>query len=413
MKNRILGMIMAGGKGERLYPLTLERAKPAVPFGGKYRIVDFVLSNFINSGIYSLYVLTQFKSQSLLEHLQQGWRFSSLLREHFITPVPAQMRMGGEWYMGTADAIRQNMNLIDNFKGDIISVFGADHIYRMDIMQMVDYHDSKKTNVTVAALPVPLSEASDFGVINVDEDWKIIGFDEKPEDPQPIPGRPGEALISMGNYIFNKEFLRDTLMNDLESQSKHDFGKHILPSIYKKIPIYAYDFRTNKVPGVERDEEVGYWRDVGTVKAYWEANMDLRNIKPVYNLYNRHWPIKTASYSTPPAKLVFDDKGKRGMAINSILSEGSIIQGGTIQDSVLGRNVSVKGNSAIINSILMDYVEIGENCKINMAIIDKGVSIPSGTSIGYDLDEDRKKYYVDEESQIIVLSKKKAVEEWG
>jgi glucose-1-phosphate adenylyltransferase len=315
------------------------------------------------------------------------------------------MRVGEDWYMGTADAIRQNLNLIDGFSGDLISVFGADHIYRMDIMQMVDFHLEKKTKVTIAALPVPISEASSFGVINVDKDWRITGFDEKPENPKCIPGRPDEALISMGNYIFDKDFLIEILTEKNHSDTRHDFGKHILPYIYQKHPIYAYDFRTNKVPGIEKESEIGYWRDVGTIKAYWEANMDLRNIRPIFNLYNREWPLKTSSYSAPPAKLVFDDKGRRGMGINSIISEGSIIEGGTVQDSVLGRNVNVKGNSAIINSILMDYVEIGEDCKINMAIIDKGVKVPDGTIIGYDLDEDRKKYFVDEESKIIVLSK--------
>ncbi|MFQ5559303.1 MAG: glucose-1-phosphate adenylyltransferase [Nitrospinota bacterium] len=402
MKSTVLGMIMAGGKGERLFPLTTDRAKPAVPFAGKYRIVDFVLSNFINSGVYSIYVLTQFKAQSLLDHLQAGWRFGSLLRDHFINAVPAQMRTGSDWYLGTADAIRQNMNLIDNFDGELISIFGADHVYRMDIMQMVDYHYKKKTHVTVAALPVPIAEASSFGVINVDEEWKIIGFDEKPKEPKCIPGRPGEALISMGNYLFDKTFLKDVLGKG--SEHKHDFGKDILPEIYKQHPIYAYDFRRNSVPGVG-EVEVGYWRDVGTIKAYWEANMDLRNIRPIFNLYNREWPLKTSSFSAPPAKLVFDDRGRRGMGINSIISEGTIIEGGTVQDSVIGRNVNIKGNSAIINSIIMDYVEIGEDCKINMAIIDKGVKVPSGTVIGYDLAEDRKKYFVDEESKIIVLSK--------
>ncbi|MFH1995039.1 MAG: glucose-1-phosphate adenylyltransferase [Nitrospinota bacterium] len=412
-ESRILAMIMAGGKGERLYPLTCERTKPAVPFGGKYRIIDFVLSNFINSGIYSIYVLAQFKCQSLIQHLQDGWRFGGLLHDHFITPVPAQMRRGKEWYLGTADAIHQNINLVEKFDGEIIAVFGADHVYRMDIRQMADFHLRKKGHATVSVLSVPISEAKHFGVIAVDETMRIIGFEEKPKHPTPMPKNKDLALVSMGNYLFNKDFLIDILKHDAAHghEGAHDFGKDILPRIHKQYPIYAYDFKKNRVPGVNKTEEVGYWRDVGTIGAYWEANMDLRNITPNFDLYNHLWPLKTSSYSYPPAKLGFDSSGRKGMAINSLVSDGSAILGGKVQDSIIGRNVLIKGDAAVINSIIMDNVVIGEGCKINMAIIDKGTVIPDGTIIGYDLSNDRKKYFVDEDSRIIVVSNKLHTEE--
>jgi len=397
---------MAGGEGSRLYPLTKDRAKPAVPFGGKYRVIDFVLSNFINSKIYSLYILTQFKSQSLTEHLQEGWRFSSILPDHFIVPVPAQKRTGESWYRGTADAIYQNINLIEGRGFDLVCVFGADHVYRMDIQQMIDFHRRKKADVTISALPVPLKQATAFGVIQVDEKNRVIGFQEKPQKPKSIPGRPSEAFASMGNYIFNSDYLVKILYEDTANvESSHDFGKDILPGLFKTDKVYAYDFRTNRVPGASR-KELGYWRDVGTLQAFWEANMDLRNIRPTFNLYNKLWPIRTVSMEEPPAKFVFSREGNRGQATNSIVSEGSIVSGGIVQDSVLGREVTIGSGAAIINSLIMDRVRIGRNCKINMAIIDKEVNVPPGTIIGYDLEEDKKRFFVDEESNIIVLSKR-------
>ena len=402
---KILGMIMAGGEGSRLFPLTKDRAKPAVPFGGKYRLVDFVLSNFINSRIFSLYVLTQFKSQSLTEHLQEGWRFSSILPDHFILPVPAQKRTGESWYQGTADAIYQNVNLFQGRGYDLIAIFGADHIYRMDIQQMVDFHMENMADVTISAIPVPLEEARSFGVIQVDPSDRVVGFQEKPENPQSIPGRPDQAYSSMGNYLFNADFLSQVLDADAANpDSSHDFGKNILPAIYKDHAIYAYDFASNKVPGIT-EEEIGYWRDVGTIESYWEANMDLRNVKPVCNLYNREWPIKTVNLGMPPAKFVFNQDGRRGQAVNSLVSEGSIISGGIVQDSVVGSGVTVESGAAIINSILMDRVQVGNDCKINMAIIDKDVVIPPGTEIGYDPAADKKRFHVDPESNIIVIRK--------
>ncbi len=401
----ILVMIMAGGEGSRLFPLTQERAKPAVPFGGKYRLIDFVLSNFLNSKIYSIYVLTQFKSQSLTEHLQEGWRFSSILKDHFILPVPAQKRTGESWYQGTADAIYQNINLIEGHGYDLVAVFGADHIYRMDIRQMIDFHIKNNAQMTVSALPVRVEEARDFGVIQVDSGQRIIGFQEKPAQPQPIPGRPEEAYASMGNYIFNTEFMVNALYEDAaDENSSHDFGKDILPRVYPNDQVFAYDFRTNLIPG-SSSQEVGAWRDVGTIKAFWEANMDLRNVKPMFNLYNGRWPIRTTLYEGPPAKFVFNEDGRRGQAVNSIVSEGSIISGGIVQDSVIGRDVYIDSGAAIINSLIMDRVKIGKNCKINMAIIDKDVDIPEGVNIGYNLDEDKQRFSVDEESNIIVVPK--------
>ncbi len=402
---KILVMIMAGGEGSRLFPLTKERAKPAVPFGGKYRLIDFVLSNFLNSQMYSIYVLTQFKSQSLTEHLQEGWRFSSILKDHFILPVPAQKRTGESWYQGTADAIYQNINLIEGHGYDLVAVFGADHIYRMDIRQMVNFHTENNASMTVSALPVSIEEARSFGVIQVDSEGRIIGFQEKPEHPRSIPDRPNEAYASMGNYIFNTDFMLDALYEDAaDKSSSHDFGKDILPRVFPDERVFAYDFRSNLIPG-SSSQEVGAWRDVGTIKAFWEANMDLRNVKPMFNLYNGRWPIKTTMYEGPPAKFVFNEDGRRGQAVNSIVAEGSIISGGIVQDSVIGRDVLIDSGAAVINSLIMDRVKVGKNCKINMAIIDKDVNIPEGIQIGYNLEDDKKRFSVDEESNIIVVPK--------
>jgi glucose-1-phosphate adenylyltransferase len=399
-------MIMAGGKGERLHPLTNERAKPAVPFGGKYRIIDFVLSNFVNSDIWSIYVLTQFKAQSLLNHIRDGWQFGTLLEDHFIIPVPAQMRMGEEWYRGTADAVWQNVVFVERHKPDIVAVFGSDHIYRMDVGQMVNFHKAKEAQVTVAALPVPRDQSSHFGVIQVDSNWRITGFQEKPppEEAVPIPGQPDLIFSSMGNYLFSSDVLMDVLAEDAKnSDSDHDFGKTILPGIYSSHSLYAYDFRTNKVLGRVKGEEVGYWRDVGTIEAYWLANMDLCSPDPVFNLYNRQWPLRTANYNDPPAKFVFDEQNRRGLAVNSIVSEGCIVSGSRVSGSVLGRNVFVHSFSTIEESVILDNVDIGRGCQIRRAIIDKNVHVPPGTKIGYDLAWDAERFFVDEAHHITVV----------
>ncbi|MFB0527344.1 MAG: glucose-1-phosphate adenylyltransferase [bacterium] len=404
MKPKILGMIMAGGKGERLYPLTKDRTKPAVPFGGKYRLVDFVLSNFLNSGIYSLYVITQFKAQSLIEHLQDGWQLGQVMRDHFIVTVPAQMRLGESWYKGTADAIYQNLNLIKRFNPDIVAVFGADHIYRMDIRQMVKFHVKNNADVTVAAVPVPIEKTAELGIIDVEKDGLIVGFQEKPEKAHSIPGRPGEALASMGNYLFNKEVLMSELKeNSLRRETQHDFGKDIITVLYQKRRVLAYDFKENKIPGEERSEEIGYWRDIGTIDSYYQANMDLRAITPFFNLYNPRWPIKTTSYTElPPAKFVFNEHGRQGAALNSIICEGTIVSGGTVRDSVIGRNVFIHSYSEIDQSIIMDNVEVGRHARITRTIVDKNVKIPEGALIGYNLEEDRKKYHVSPEGIVVI-----------
>lgn len=408
----VLAVIMAGGRGERLYPLTKDRAKAAVPFGGKYRIIDFVLSNFINSGIYSIYVLTQFKAQSLIEHLEEGWRFSSILRDHFVTPVPAQMRTGTEWYQGTADAVYQNLHLIQRAEPDLVAVFGADHIYRMNIRQMVEEHRMKGAEVTVAALPVRVEEASKFGVMEVDNNGWILGLEEKPEKPKPIPGEPEYALVSMGNYLFNTEILIQALIADTQNPtSTHDFGKDLLPALVKERKVYAYDFRKNRIPLPLKGEEPSYWRDVGTIEAYYEANMDLRAIDPSFNLYNWSWPIRTVSYGDPPAKFAFDEEGRRGMAVNSIVAEGSIISGSVVRGSVIGRNVRIHSYCLIEDSILMNRVEIGRGCRIRRAIIDKNVIIPPGTEIGYDPEKDRATFFVSE-TGIVVIPRAESKKAW-
>ena len=401
----ILGVVMAGGRGERLYPLTQHRAKPAVPFAARYRIIDFVLSNFINSGILSIYVVTQFKAQSLLEHLDRGWRTTDFLGERFVIPVPAQMRSGDDWYQGTADSIYQNLYLLERHSPKLVAVFGADHIYRMNVRQMIDDHQNQAADATVAALPVKIEEAPQFGVIEIDDNWRIIGFDEKPKEPKSIPGEPSLALVSMGNYLFNNEVLMETLNRDaVNPASKHDFGRDILPAMVQSGRVFAYDFRKNRVPSPSKGEEPSYWRDLGTIEAYFDANMDLCSIDPSFNLYNRSWPLRTVGYADPPAKFVFDWSDRQGMAVNSIVAEGTIISGSHVHNCVVGRNVRIHSFSQIENSVIMDWVEIGRNCHIRNAIIDKANVIPSGTEIGYDTEKDRERYFVSP-SGIVVLGR--------
>jgi len=406
MRKRVLAFIMAGGRGTRLGPLTRHRAKPAVPFGGKFRIIDFVLSNFINSGIYSIFVLTQFKSQSLVEHIRNAWSFGSVLTDHFVSVVPAQMRVGENWYKGTADAIYQNLNLIWERNLDSVAVFGGDHIYRMDITQMVQYHDGKDADATVSALPVPVSQAGRFGILEVDENLKIMGFEEKPQNPKTMPNQPDMVLASMGNYIFKPSSLESALKIDSDMTSAHDFGRDILPMMQKNMNVYAYDFRTNEVPGVGPREK-GYWRDVGDIDSYYQANMDLKDFEPVFNLYNQQWPIRTSAHSEPPAKFIHSAQGRTGHAINSIVSEGCIISGSTVMDSVLGRNVRVHSFSEISDSIILDSVTIGRGCTIRRAIIDKYVTIPPNTKIGLELETDRRNYHVTD-SGIVVIARSPA-----
>ncbi|MBV9303084.1 MAG: glucose-1-phosphate adenylyltransferase [Acidobacteriaceae bacterium] len=403
MQIRVLAFVLAGGKGTRLYPLTKERAKPAVPFGGRYRIVDFVLSNLLNSGIYSIYVLTQFKSQSLLQHLREGWEVSGLLRNNFIIPVPAQMRSPQEdWYRGTADAITQNVNLIEQADPHVVVIFGADHIYRMNIRQMIEYHVEKRAGATVAAIPVEKELASEFGVIETTPDGNIVGFHEKKKDAPTMPEDPTRVYASMGNYVFSTDLLLRELYEDAKNEkSSHDFGKDILPSLIGRADMYAYDFQTNMIPG----DTIGaphYWRDVGTLDAYYEASMDLRAVSPELNLYNRQWPLRTASYFDAPAKFVFDEDNRRGISIDSIIAGGTIVSGGLVRGSVLGRGVRVHTGAVVEDSILFDNCDIGRHAKVRRAILDKNVRIPEGEEVGYNTAEDRKKYFVTETGIVVI-----------
>ncbi len=403
MQLRVLAFVLAGGKGTRLYPLTKERAKPAVPFGGRYRIIDFVLSNLINSGIFSIYVLTQFKSQSLLQHLREGWEVSGLLKNNFIIPVPAQMRSAQEdWYRGTADAIHQNINLIQQADPHVVVIFGADHIYRMNIRQMIEYHVEKRAGVTIAAIPVDKELASEFGVIETTDDGSIVGFHEKNPNAPTMPGDPTRVHASMGNYIFSTDLLlRELIADGKREESSHDFGKDILPSLIGRADMYAYDFQTNIIPG----DPIGspqYWRDVGTLDAYYEASMDLRAVSPELNLYNRQWPLRTAGYFDAPAKFVFDEEGRRGMAIDTIIAGSSIVSGGKVSGSVLGRGVRIHTGASVQDSVIFDNCDIGRRAKVKRAILDKNVKVPPGAEIGYNLDEDRKKYHVTDSGIVVV-----------
>lgn len=398
-------MILAGGQGERLMPLTRDRAKPAVPFAGRYRIIDFVLSNFLNSRVLKIKILTQFKSDSLNRHLARGWQLAPTLGL-YIDPVPAQMRTGTNWYQGTADAIHQNLNLVRDEHPDYVCVFGGDHIYRMDVRQMLRYHVAKKAEMTISAIPKPLDVASSFGVIEVDADWRVIGFEEKPKHPKPIPNRHGMALCSMGNYVFDRDVLVDWLEEDAAKDTAHDFGKNIIPSKYANGRVYAYDFSSNAVPGME-EKERGYWRDVGTLDEYFSASMDLVEVSPVFSLYNRQWPIRTFTPFNPPAKFVFADEDNRriGSATDSLVSEGCVISGGRIHRCILSPGVRINSFCQVEESILMEGVSVGRYSRIRNAIIDKYVEIPPHTEIGYDPEEDRRRFHVTA-SGLVVISKK-------
>lgn len=398
-----MAFVLAGGKGTRLYPLTKERAKPAVPFGGRYRICDFVLSNLVNSGIYSIYVLIQFKSQSLLQHIRDGWEFSGLLKNHFVIPVPAQMRSAGEtWYRGTADAVYQNINLIEQADPHLVVIFGADHIYRMNIREMIEFHEQKRAQATVAAIPVDKQYASEFGVIEAGHDGRIHGFHEKNPNSPTIPGKPDQVFASMGNYVFSTGLLLRELYADAENEnSSHDFGRDILPSLVGRSELFAYDFQTNRIPGDPPGAQ-SYWRDVGTLEAYYEANMDLRSVDPALNLYNREWRLRTAGYEDPPAKFTFDEEGRRGVGIDSIVAGGTILSGGSVKNSVIGRGCRIHAGAMIEDSIVFDNCDIGRRAKIKRAILDKNVRIPEGATIGYDLEQDAKRYHVTESGIVVV-----------
>jgi len=396
----VVAMILAGGEGKRLAPLTRDRAKPAVPFGGRYRIIDFVLSNFVNSGIFKISVLTQYKSGSLMQHLARGWQLAPQMG-HYVAPVPATMNVGREWFRGSADAVFQNLDVLANERPAYVCVFGADHIYQMDICQMLDFHIERGADATVATIPVPAAQMNQFGILECDAERRVTAFREKPE---PGPDATGTVPASMGLYIFTCDVLVKAVTDDAErADSAHDFGLDILPSIVADARVFAYDFSTNEIPNM-LELQRGYWRDVGTIDAYWQTSQDLISITPVLNLYNQAWPMISAFYPNPPAKFVFSDPehNRVGLATNSMVSEGCIISGGHVDRSILGPRVRVNSFSLVTESILFDGVEVGRHARIKRAIIDKGVQVPANTTIGYDEAEDRRRFTVSEGGVVVV-----------
>lgn len=392
-----LALIMAGGRGSRLKDLTKWRAKPAVPFGGKFRIIDFPLSNCINSGIRRIGVLTQYKAHSLILHIQRGWGHLRGEFGEFVELLPAQQRIEESWYAGTADSIYQNLDIIRTHSPEYVLILAGDHIYKMDYGAMLAKHVENKADVTVGCFEVPIEKASDFGVMGVEENMRIRSFIEKPDDPQPMPGVEDHALCSMGIYIFNTDFLFEQLIRDADTpNSSHDFGNDIIPVAIEKYHAYAYPF-TNVDTGIQ-----SYWRDVGTLDAFWEANLELIGVTPELNLYDDEWPIWTSQEQLPPAKFIFDDEDRRGMAVDSMVSGGCIISGATVRHSLLFSNVSVNDYTEIESSVVLPDVTIGKNCRIFHAVIDKGCEIPDGTIIGENELEDRKKYYVSPTGVVLV-----------
>jgi glucose-1-phosphate adenylyltransferase len=402
--SHILSIVLAGGEGRRLAPLTKDRAKPAVPFGGQYRLIDFALSNLVNANLRRIIVLTQYKSHSLDRHLAQTWSLSPLLQQ-YITPVPAQMRLGPHWFAGSADAIYQNLNIIGDEDPDYVVVLGSDHIYRMDVQQMIRRHLKTGAAVTVAAIPVPIEMAREFGVIHAMDSGQIRTFLEKPPDPPHMPGEPGLALASMGNYVFSRQVLEATLRTDAEREdSTHDLGRDIIPQLVEENAAYVYNFAHNAVPG-QSHRERGYWRDIGTLDAYYLANLDLVSIDPLFDLYNPEWPIYSWQSSLPPAKFVHDEDDRRGQAFNSLVSKGVIVSGGTVRNSILSPRVRVRSHALVEDSVLLDGVDVGQGAIVRKAIIDKQVKIPKGFKIGVDHDVDRQRFTVSE-GGVVVIGKK-------
>lgn len=404
---RAIGMVLAGGTGARLMPLTRDRAKPAVPFGGQYRLIDFALSNLVNGGYRRIVVLTQYKSDSLNRHVSQTWRMSPLLG-NYVTSVPAQMRVGERWFLGSADAVFQNLNIIGDEEPDHVFVVGADHIYRMDPSQMLDQHIETGAGVTVAGIRTAIEESSQFGVIEKGESTKIEAFREKPSDPKPLPDDATSVLASMGTYVFETSFLVDLVQQDAkDDNSKHDIGGDLIPKAVDGGVAHVYDFADNVVPGAEGRDRA-YWRDVGTIDAYFDANMDLVHPEPVFNLYNHDWPIYTHNDSLPPAKIVGENGGER--TVNSILCNGVIISGSNVYESVLSKRVRVRGGSTIERCILLADVDVGRGSVVRNAVIDKNVVVPPGSTIGVDPERDRARFHVSD-GGVVVIGKKDVITE--
>jgi len=394
-KPEVLAMVLAGGEGSRLQPLTAGRSKPAVPFSGGTRIVDYVLSNLINSRMYAIYLLVQYKSQSLIEHVHTSWSLSSVIPGHFITIVPPQMREGPEWFQGTADAIYQNLNLIEQHEPEVVAVFGADHVYRMDVRQMLAFHRERRADVTVAALPVPVARASAFGIIGTEKNGRIRDFLEKPERPPAMPGRPGFAYASMGNYLFDTEVLKVAL-EEAREQGGTDFGRHMLPRLASTRRAYAYDFATNEVPGVKPYEEVGYWRDVGSLDAYFDAHQDLLGTEPRFDAFNPYWPIQSGSYVGPVARVL------GGKIENAMIASGSRIEDALVRNTVLRYDVRIDPGAEVEDCVIMDHVHVKRGARLRRVIVDRYNTIEEGERIGYDHSVDARRFTVSPGGIVVV-----------
>jgi len=392
-----LAVVMAGGRGQRLMALTVNRAKPAMPFGGKYRIIDFSLSNCVNSGIRQIFILTQYKAQSLIQHVQRGWGYLHGELGEFIDIVPAQQQLGELWYRGTADAVFQNLDIIDQQRPETVLILAGDHVYKMDYGPLIAFHKESGADITIGGVQVPLAQASEFGVMSLGADYRVVSFDEKPKDPQPMPGREGVALASMGIYVINPEFLRETLQRHAaDPETRHDFGRNIIPAAVANRRVFAYAFEDVETKAQR------YWRDVGTVDGYYNANMELIHVSPELNLYDEEWPIWTYQEQVPGAKFILDEDRRRGLAINSMISGGCIISGALVRESLFHTNVVVDEGSEVFRSVVLPRVEIGRSCFIQNAIIDEGCVIPHGTVIGRNREADKQHFYVTDNGVVLV-----------
>ncbi|MBI4697749.1 MAG: glucose-1-phosphate adenylyltransferase [Nitrospirae bacterium] len=400
---KVLAMVLAGGRGKRLFPLTFERSKPAVPFGGRNCIVDFVLSNFINSHIFSIYLLVQYKSQSIIDYVRENWGLSSVMHDHFVTVVPPQMRFGPDWFQGTADAVFQNLNLIRHHKPELVAVFGADHIYRMDIRKMIDFHLKNDADVTVATRPIHLSEGSSFGIIVADVDGRIKGFEEKPDNPTPMPTDPERAYCSMGNYIFKADILFSALA-DAQRKKEHDFGGYVIPSLVGNKRVFAYDFASSEVAGIQPHEEKGYWRDVGTIKSYWDAHQDILGDKPLFEMNNELWPVRPSRNDMPATKIL------RAEIVNSLIAEGSIINNAKITNCVIRRGVVIENGVEIKDSIIMDRVVLRKGCRVNRTIVDCYNVIEDNVQLGEGSDKPYLRAYQDPSGITVIASERQSLQ---